>query len=82
MEGHLRLKNSILFCELNTCKMVLYFNINLRIQYMKILNFDLYAGIQFWTKYGLLIFTLTYTWVNLYASIYGSGSQTGGRDPF
>jgi hypothetical protein len=34
--------------------------------------FDLYAGFQFWTKYWVNIGTSTYTWIDLYASIYGS----------
>jgi hypothetical protein len=72
MEGHLRVKKTQYnFVNLIHAKWFYNFNIILRIQYMKILNFDLYAGLQFWTKYGQLIFTSTYTWVNLYASIYG-----------
>jgi hypothetical protein len=34
-------------------------------------QFDLYAGFQFWIKYKIKITTLTYTRIDLYASIYG-----------
>jgi hypothetical protein len=35
-------------------------------------SFDLYAGFQFWTKYGLLNGPLAYMWIDLCESIYGN----------
>lgn len=39
--------------------------------YLSVYEFDLYASRRFWTLFSPKKYTLTFTWINLYASIYG-----------